>query len=217
MHNKVDHSSGSFVKNLHLWTVCPKDRPTILDLSWKYLTQRHTKGPQFWNFSKYLNLWTTRRRKKGPLFWILISIPLSHVSERKVHDFGCIVEYHGPLSHAPERKVHNFGSFVKYLDLWPSGLPKRSTILDVLLNIWRSKPRPLEKSPKFCILKKKAEPLSHAAYKKVHNFECFVKFLDLWITHHRKVHNFASFVKKGPKFVLEKVQNLKCPPPLEIW
>ena len=148
-------------------------RSTVLDLSWKIctsepcalktgplfwifreisgsLTQRHTKGPQFWNFSKYLNRWTTRRRKKGPLFWILISIPLSHVSERKVHNFGCFVEYHGPLSHAPERKVHNFGSFVKYLDLWPSGLPKRSTILDGLWNIWRSKPRPLE-GPKFCI------------------------------------------------------------------
>ena len=52
------------------------------------------------------------------------------MSERKVHNVGCFVEYHGPLSHAPERKVHNF----------------------------------------------------------------------------------ASFVKKGPKFVLEKVQNLKCPP-----
>ena len=163
-------------------------RCTVLDLSWKIcnsepcalktgplfwifreisgsLTQRHTKGPQFWIFSKYLNLWTMRRRKKGPLFWILISIPLSHVSERKVHNFGCFVEYHGPLSHAPERKVHNFGSFVKYLDLSPSGLPKRSTILDVLLNIWRSKPRPLEKGPTFCI---------------------FFKKLNLWATQRRK-------------------------------
>ena len=127
-----------------LWKICTSE-PCALKtgpLFWIFreisesLTQRHTKGPQFWNFSKYLNLWTTRRRKK-------------------VHYFGCFVEYHGPLSHAPERKVHNFGSFVKYLDLWPSGLPKRSTILDVLLNIWRSKPCPLEKGPKFCIFKKK--------------------------------------------------------------
>ena len=154
------HSSGSFVQNLHLWTVCPKDRSTILDLSWNIWIS----DPATYKRST-VNIWTSEPRaaekrstildlniytsepcvgKKGPQFWMLCGI--SWTSEPCAREKGpqlwIFCKISGPLTQWLTKKVHNFGCFVKYLGVQTTTFRKRSKILYFF---------------------KKAEPLSHAA------------------------------------------------------
>ena len=140
VHNKV-HSSGSFVKNLHLWTVCPKERSTILDLN-IYTSEPRVgkKGQQFWMLCGIS--WTSEpcAREKGPQLWIFCKIS-------------------GPLTQWLTKKVQNFGCFVKYLEVQTTTFRKRSKIL--YLKSWTCEPRSVEKGPQFWMFCKISRPLNH--------------------------------------------------------
>ena len=129
------------------------------------------------------------------------------------------MENHGPLSHAAERKVHNFGSFVKYLDLsgadpgfrrggGGSYIQKGGGVRTGISGADPSCCRVLGKSTS----KKKLQtavgggdsdhpkkhlyprmPLTQWLTKKVHNFGCFVKYLEVQTTPFRKRSKILYF------------------------